>query len=96
MRILFKIIAAPFVPLLYLLWAVMTLVFSFAEAVLVYVSGFGLLCSVVMFIAGQTTGGIAFLIAAFLLSPFGLPAIARWLIGIVDALNGSLKNFITT
>ena len=32
---------------------------------------------------------------AFVVSPFGLPAVAEWLIDKLDSLNYSLKSFIT-
>jgi hypothetical protein len=53
------------------------------------------LLAIVAFIAGQTTGGIACLVIAFLISPFGLPAIADWLIEKMHSLNFALRDFIT-
>lgn len=44
----------------------------------------------------QPVGGVAFLVLAFLLSPYGLPAIAEFLIGLLDELNYSLRRFITS
>lgn len=32
---------------------------------------------------------------AFAISPFGLPALAGWLLAKLDELNGSLRGFIT-
>jgi hypothetical protein len=95
MRIILKILAAPFVVALTLLWAVMVFVFSWAETVLHYVSGLSLLASVALFIMGQTTGGIVFAVIAFLISPVGIPAIAGVLIDMLDSLNCVLKDFIT-
>jgi multisubunit Na+/H+ antiporter MnhG subunit len=51
--------------------------------------------SVLMFISGTTTHGIVFLILAFLLSPFGIPAIAEWLVDKLNDLKENLKDFIT-
>ncbi|MFQ7694775.1 MAG: CD1845 family protein [Christensenellales bacterium] len=39
--------------------------------------------------------GIQGLMIAFVVSPFGLPAVAEWLIDKLDSLNYSLKSFIT-
>ena len=39
--------------------------------------------------------GIQGLVIAFAVSPFGLPAVAEWLIDKLDSLNYSLKSFIT-
>jgi hypothetical protein len=35
------------------------------------------------------------LVLAFLVSPFGLPMLAVWIVGRLDRLNGALKDFIT-
>ena len=48
-----------------------------------------------LFIQSHTPWGITWLVMAFLLSPFGLPAVAEWLICKLDGLNYSLKCFIT-
>ena len=95
MRILLKIIAAPFVVVLTVLAAIITFLFCVGGA-LCYVACVGVtLLAIVAFITGQTTGGIAGLVIAFLISPFGLPAIADWLIEKLHDLNFALRDFIT-
>lgn len=47
------------------------------------------------FVGGDAFWGVRGLIIAFCVSPFGLPAVAEWLIGKLDGLNYSLKCFIT-
>jgi len=96
MRIISKIIAAPFVVILTILGAFLSFLFCYAAAALYVVCGIGVLISVALFITGETLGGGVFLFLAFLLSPFGLPMIAEWLIDRVNALNYSLRNFITS
>ena len=96
MRIVMKILAAPFVVLLTVLWAVLVFVFSWAETVLRIASGIAGLLAIVLFATGQATGGIVFGAIAFLISPVGIPAVAEWLIDKIGDLNYSLKNFITT
>jgi len=96
MRIILKIIAAPFVVVLTALVAIMTFLFCYAVAALNVVSAIGVLLGAVTLIAGQTTNGIILLVLAFLLSPFGLPAVAGWLLEKLDDLNFTLKNFITS
>ena len=96
MRIILKILAAPFVVALTILWAVLVFVFCWAETILQFASGIAGLCAIVMLIAKQTTGGIAFAVIAFLISPVGIPAIAGWLINKLDDMNDALKDFITT
>lgn len=72
MRIILKLLAAPFVLALTLLVAVL----NFA-----------------LFTGDRW--GIQGLVIAFAVSPFGLPAVAEWLIDKLDSLNYSLKSFIT-
>ena len=58
-----------------------------------------LLCAVTAlfawFVGGDAFWGVRGLIIAFCVSPFGLPAVAEWLICKLDGLNCSLKCFIT-
>ena len=96
MRIFLKILAAPFVLLLSVIWVILVFVFSFAETILQYISGIAGLIAIVLFIIGQTTGGIVFAVIAFLISPVGLPVIAKWLIDKIYDMNDALKSFITT
>ena len=94
MRILFKILAAPFVVVLSILWALLAFVFGALEGILQYVCGFGILLTIVFFVAGYTPAGIFFFIFSFLISPVGLPLVADSLIDLVAGLNDMLKNFI--
>lgn len=96
MRIIFKIIAAPFVLALTLIVPFLWFVFCYAAVVLYIVSGIGVLISVILFIMGETLGGGVFLFLAFLLSPFGIPKIAEWITDRLSDLNHSLRNFITS
>jgi len=96
MRIILKILAAPFVAVLTILWAVMVFVFCFAEKILSIISGIAGLIAIVFFIAGYIPNGIVLAVIAFLISPVGIPAIAKWLIDKLENLNDSLKYFITT
>jgi len=96
MRIILKILAAPFVAVLTVLWAVLTFLFCYAVVVLEIISGIGVLLAVALFIMGQNVGGIVFLITSFLISPLGIPRIAGWLLDKMDDLNDALKDFIMT
>lgn len=51
--------------------------------------------ALVLFIGGQMLGGVVFLVLAFLVSPFGIPAIADWLMDRLYSLKYSLQDFIT-
>ena len=96
MRIIGKILAAPFVVVLTVLWAVLIFVFCWGETILHFVSGGVGILAIVLFFMGQTTGGIVFAVIAFLISPVGLPAIIKWFIDRLGNLNNKLKIFMTT
>lgn len=51
--------------------------------------------AVVQFIGGQKLGGCVFLVLAFLVSPYGIPAIADWLEDKLHSLNNTLWRFIS-
>ena len=53
------------------------------------------LLSLILFIGGQTVGGIVFLVLALLISPFGVPAIAAWLVVKLHWAKFALRDFIT-
>ena len=96
MRIILKIIAAPFMLALTLIVAVL----SFSVSVASWVAGILSLVFAVgglfeLFIQSDAFWGVRGLIIAFCVSPFGLPAVAEWLICKLDGLNCSLKCFIT-
>jgi len=96
MRILLKIIAAPFVLILTVTGACLSFVFGFATWALNIVSGIAGLLGVVLLLTGQTSNGIIILILAFLFSPLGFPAIAGLILDRLSYLNYSLKNFIAS
>ena len=78
--IILKILAAPVMVALSLLAAMVTFLFCVASAVCELGCIVVTLLSLILFIGGQTVGGIVFLVLAFLVSPFGVPAIAEWLV----------------
>ena len=97
MRLIFKIFALPFLLVLSLLAAVLMFLYDVAGWFLSLASGILAVIAVGLFVLQhQPVGGVAFLILAFLLSPYGLPAIAEFLIGLLDELNYSLRRFITS
>lgn len=97
MKLIFKIFALPFLLVLSLLAAVLVFLFDVAGWFLSLASGILAVIAVGLFVLQhQPVGGVAFLVLAFLLSPYGLPAIAEFLIGLLDELNYSLRRFITS
>ena len=97
MRLIFKIFALPFLLVLSPLVAVLMFLFDVAGWLLSLASGVLALIAVGLFVLQhQPVGGVAFLVLAFLLSPYGLPAIAECIISALDGLNYSLLRFITS
>ena len=97
MRLIFKIFALPFLLVLSLLAAVLMFLFDVAGWFLSLASGILPVIAVGLFVLQhQPVGGVAFLVLAFLLSPYGLPAVAEFLIGLLDELNYSLRRSITS
>jgi hypothetical protein len=85
--------AAPAVCLLTLTVAVCSFILAagvaaWALSVLATIGG------VVLLFTHQAAGGIAFLVIAFLVSPYGLPALMAWLLGKLEGLRCSLKEFM--
>jgi len=96
MRITLKILAAPFVLALTLTVAVLSFLHSLAAGVLSVLALIGAVCGLfACFIGNDPASGIRVLVVAFLVSPFGLPALSEWLILKLDDLNYSLRDFIT-
>ena len=94
MRLILKIIAMPFA----LVLTIMTAFFKFLLSVSAIFFGIAsvlvFIGAVILFIAGEPIGGIAFMVVAFLISPFGLPALAGCLVGLMDGAGRALRGFI--
>lgn len=93
--IVLKILAAPVMVALSLLAAMVTFLFCIASAVCELGCVVLTILSLVLFIGGQAVGGIVFLILAFLISPFGVPSIAEWLVDRLHTVKYALRDFIT-
>jgi len=95
-KLTFKIIAIPFVVVLTILSAVIQFFFMLSELIFIIVSFILGIGGAILLFTGDTYGGIGVLVIAFLVSPFGLPAVAEWIAKLLDGLNYSLKCFITS
>lgn len=93
--IVLKILAAPFVVALTLLVAIVSFLYCVASALCHIGCVVLTLLALVLFIGGQTVGGIVFLVLAFLVSPLGVPAIAEWLVDKLHSAKFALRDFIT-
>lgn len=86
MRLIGKLLALPFM----LVTGILYLVCKF----LVVLSGIIFLAALVLFFVAGFLPGLAWLMIAFLISPYGLPLAAAWLVGIIGGANSALKDFI--
>ena len=81
MRIILKILVAPFVLLLSLVLGVLTLLHTLTTGVLSILALIAAACGLfACSIGGDPASGIRVLIVAALISPFGLPALSEWLL----------------
>ena len=96
MRIIFKILAAPFVVILSIFVAVMGFVFQLSGWVFAFASSILGLGGVITLFTGKTFNGVMLLIMAFLISPYGLPMLAVHIVGGIQRINYTLQDFITS
>ena len=95
MRTILKIIAAPFVLALILAVAVLSFLSCIAGAFCWLACTAFVLLAVCGLFAGLKTGCIAMLVLAFLVSPFGLPAIGEWLLERLYGVKYALQDFLS-
>lgn len=84
MKILLKILFAPVIALLSVFIWIATKIVQVSAIVLNMIAVATALGAVCIIIDGRTTHGIAGLVAAFLLTPFGLPLLSIILLGQVQ------------
>ena len=96
MRLILKLIAAPVALALTIVTAFFSFILSVSGALLDVAATLVFVASVILFAAGEPLGGGLFLGIAFLISPFGLPAFAGWLVRGLNTVGGALKGFILT
>ena len=94
MRLIFKLLAFPFVLVTGLLYLVCKFLVIASGAVLGILSGIVFLASLVLFFTAGVWAGLAWLVIAFLISPYGLPMAAAWLFGMIGGANHALKDFV--
>lgn len=94
MRLTFKLLAFPFVLVTGLLYLVCKFLVIASGAVLGILSSIVFLASLVLFFTAGVWAGLAWLVIAFLISPYGLPMAAAWLVGMIGGANHALKDFV--
>ncbi len=94
MKLLLKILCAPVIAVLAVFIWVATQIVKISAVVLNFIAiltAFGALC---IFLDGRTAHGIAGLIAAFLLTPFGLPMLSIILLGQMQRLQYWIQDHV--
>ena len=94
MRLIFKLLAFPFVLVTGLLYLGCKFLVIASGAVLGILSGIVFLASLVLFFTAGMWAGLAWLVIAFLISPYGLPMAAAWLVGMIGGANHALRDFV--
>lgn len=97
LKIPFKILAIPFVPVCFFLGLAMRFLGWVSGRVLAILSLLFAVGGVILLCQGGAYSGAGLLVMAFLIfliSPFGLPALAEALAEGLHSLNGSLMGFI--
>ena len=96
MKILLKILVAPFALALSLLAALLVFLLDICAFLLTIASVILAVLGIALFFTPTPIGGIVFLFLAFLLSPYGLQAVACSLLWALDGGKSALYRFLTS
>lgn len=92
MRILLKILLLPITLLLTVILLICEFICLFGTAVLsILAFVMFVLALAIIILLGETQDGIKALVLAYLISPYGVPMLAAWLIGKIGQVNEWLK-----
>ena len=94
MRLIGKLLALPLVLVTGILYLMCKFLVVISGAVLGILSGIVFLAALVLFFIAGFWPGLSWLVIAFLISPYGLPMAAAWLVGIIGGANSALKYFV--
>lgn len=87
MRVILKILAAPIIVVLTLfVWICSGLLYCSSFILGLAGTVLGIL-GVLVLLTGAVTNGVIVLVMAFLVSPFGIPMAAAWLLGLLQSAN---------
>ena len=93
MRILLKILLFPITLILSVLILFSDFICLFSTAVLSILSFIVFMTALgTIFILRETSEGIRIIVLAYLISPYGIPMFASWLIAKIEGLNDMLKS----
>lgn len=96
MRLFFKILSLPFILITWILYGVCKLIVLASGMILGILSGLTLVAAVVLFFKVGVIPGVALLVIAFLISPYGIPKLAAWLTGKLGGLSYALRDFVVS
>ena len=94
MRLILKLFALPIMLFLTVAVGVLMLLLNVAAWLLGLASGVMGIVGVALIFKGQLVGAVLYLVIAFLISPYGLPTAAAWLLARVQFVNYSLRSFL--
>ena len=94
MRLIGKLLALPFMLVTGILYLVCKFLVVLSGAVLWDSFWDHLSGGIGAVLCRRILPGLAWLMIAFLISPYGLPLAAAWLVGIIGGANSALKDFI--
>ena len=96
MRLLLKLLSLPLLLVTGILYAFCKFLVLASGAVLGVLSGIVFLIAIGIFFAAGLWGGLAWLLIAFLISPYGLPLLAAWAVGLLGGTHDSLREFVVS
>ena len=94
MRLVLRLLAFPIMLVTGVFYLVCKFLVIASGAVLGILSGIVFLAALALFFAAGFWPGLSWLVIAFLISPYGLPMAAAWLVGIIGGANSALKDFV--
>jgi len=95
MRLILKVLALPLAGFLALIIGICSFLLVISGVILNIVSVLVVLVALLNIFAYDRTAGLIWLAIAFLISPFGLPKVAEWLISRMSDVYQAIKNFIS-
>jgi len=94
MRFILKIFVLPFMLLLGILYVFCKFLVVAGGALLGILSGVVFLAALGILFTSGIWGGLAWMLVAFLISPYGLPMLAAWLVGKIGGAGYALREFV--
>mgnify|MGYP004527682851 FL=1 len=96
MRLLLKILSLPLLVVTGILYGFCKFLVLASGAFLSVLSGIVFLIAIGIFFAAGLWGGLAWLLIAFLISPYGLPLLAACAVGLLGGAHDSLREFVVS